>query len=323
MTIAVIGAGLAGLGAARALAARGRQVVLFDKGRGPGGRLSTRRAETPLGELAFDHGAQYLTARSEGFRAVMEDLVDAGAAARWAGRLVALAADGTPTPLSPEPRYVGTPGMSAIVRALADGLDINWSCRVSEVRPDPSGLRLGFEAGMGSDPYDAVVCAVPAEQAVALLETSSPALAAEAAGARSAPCWAVMAAFDAPVALPYDGAKLDAGPLAWVARNSSKPERPPGETWVLHGSPDWSAEHLEADPDKVADVLLTAFRELTGAPAPVFTRTHRWRYAQIVTPADTPAAFDPETRIGVCGDWRIGPRAEAAWLSGEALAAII
>ena len=67
MTIAIIGAGMAGLSAALALKAAGRNPVLFDKGRGPGGRMSARRAQTPLGEVRFDHGAQFFTARDPDF----------------------------------------------------------------------------------------------------------------------------------------------------------------------------------------------------------------------------------------------------------------
>ena len=51
--IAIIGAGLAGLSAARALTAAGHTPVVFEKSRGLGGRLATRRTE--FGPI--DHGA--------------------------------------------------------------------------------------------------------------------------------------------------------------------------------------------------------------------------------------------------------------------------
>ncbi|MEO9491375.1 MAG: FAD-dependent oxidoreductase, partial [Marinomonas sp.] len=44
-TIAVVGAGMAGLTCANELAKAGFAPVLFDKGRGPGGRMAARRAE--------------------------------------------------------------------------------------------------------------------------------------------------------------------------------------------------------------------------------------------------------------------------------------
>ena len=62
-TIAVVGAGLSGLLVARALQARGGKVVVLEKSRGLGGRLTTKR----VGEAVFDTGAQYFTAKSERF----------------------------------------------------------------------------------------------------------------------------------------------------------------------------------------------------------------------------------------------------------------
>ncbi|TGN44114.1 FAD-dependent oxidoreductase, partial [Paracoccus liaowanqingii] len=64
--VAIIGAGLAGLTCAGRLAQAGLSVTLFDKGRGPGGRLATRRADDGL---RFDHGALWLAARDPGFAA--------------------------------------------------------------------------------------------------------------------------------------------------------------------------------------------------------------------------------------------------------------
>jgi predicted NAD/FAD-dependent oxidoreductase len=43
MRIGIVGAGMAGLSCAEGLANHGHDVVLLDKGRGPGGRMSTRR----------------------------------------------------------------------------------------------------------------------------------------------------------------------------------------------------------------------------------------------------------------------------------------
>ena len=51
--IGIVGAGICGLAAAAELAAAGREVAVFDKSRGIGGRLATRRVDA----MSFDHGA--------------------------------------------------------------------------------------------------------------------------------------------------------------------------------------------------------------------------------------------------------------------------
>ena len=68
--IAIIGAGITGLTAADHLVKAGRDVALFDKGRGSGGRISTRRTENGV----FDHGAPELQATSSAFRDFLASL---------------------------------------------------------------------------------------------------------------------------------------------------------------------------------------------------------------------------------------------------------
>ena len=92
--MAIIGAGMAGLACANRLARAGLTPIIFDKGRGIGGRMATKRIE----QMRFDHGAQYITAYDDRFAKVLGDLQTKGAAAKWD--------DG-----SGRPRFVGVPGM--------------------------------------------------------------------------------------------------------------------------------------------------------------------------------------------------------------------
>jgi renalase len=132
--VLVIGAGVAGLACARRLAAGGARVVVVDKGRGPGGRLSTRRVATALGEVGFDHGAQFLTARDPDFSALTRDWLARGLLAPWNG-VVRLAADGTNAPLSGDPLLVGVPGMNASMCAGACGSQLWNAGQTAGTRP--------------------------------------------------------------------------------------------------------------------------------------------------------------------------------------------
>jgi predicted NAD/FAD-dependent oxidoreductase len=270
--VAIIGAGLAGLACATRLGEDGVAVSLFDKARGPGGRMSVRRIETPSGEAAFDHGAQYFTVRGASFRDQVTGWAADGVAAPW--------------PAAGPEAWVGV---------------------------------LHTTEGPG-DRFDAVVVAVPAEQAAVLLRDHDPALTAAAAESVSQPCWTVMAAFDRRLDCLPDVLR-DAGPLGWAARNGAKPGRGPVEAWVLQGSPDWSRDHLEDPAEAVSAALLAALAEAAGGPlpAPVAVSAHRWRYARSA-PGAGAVLWSAATGLGCCGDWVNGPRVEAAWDSGVALA---
>ncbi len=310
MRIGIVGAGMAGLACAEALSVNGHEVMLFDKGRGPGGRMSTRRIPTPLGEVGFDHGAQYFTVRDGAFRRRVDAWLADGVVAPWS------AAGGD--------AYVGVPGMNAPVKQMADGQAVHWSTRVAGIERSGQGWRLVLEQGEAVD-VDIVVVATPAEQAPALVEAVAPDFAARAQGAPSAPCWTVMLAFAE--ALPTDLDCLRGGegdPLGWAARNGSKPGRTGPEAWVLQASPDWSRRYLEADADWVAAELSAALSARLGLalPSPIARSTHRWRYARAAVEGSG-ALWDRDLRLGLCGDWLIGPRVEAAWMSGARLAARI
>ncbi|MEO1028664.1 MAG: FAD-dependent oxidoreductase [Pseudomonadota bacterium] len=313
MTIAIIGAGMAGLSAAHALREAGKAVHLFDKGRGPGGRMSTRRAETPLGEMRWDHGAQFFTVRDPGFAKLIDELEAAGAVAKWSGPY---------SDQSIEPRYVGTPGMNAVIRSLADGFDVSWGHRVTVIAGSAGTYQLRFETGEVVGPYEAVISAVPAEQVSPLLASVAPQLAAEAETIHSAPSWTVMLAF-AQVIEATNGKPAGSSSIGWMAKNASKPGRGAGETWLIQATAEWSKAHLEDEKEDVAAEVTREFLRLIEAPnlQPAYAAAHRWRYAFVENPTGNVASWDPDLQFGTCGDWQVGPRVECAWLSGQAMAA--
>jgi renalase len=316
--IAVVGAGMAGVACAGVLSARGHQPSLFDRGRAPGGRMSTHRA---FGGLRFDHGAQYFTARSGPFAAKLAEWCEAGVAAPWTGRFLEVLDEDSES-AGNEPRFVGMPDMQAMIQYDVLAHPVRLRAIIAEARLGAGGWTLTSATGAGYGPFDALALAVPAPQAVPLL-SDAPALAEQAALPGFAPCWAVMLAVRAPLAIPFDGLKLSGEPLAWAARNSAKPGRPDEshECWVLHAGPDWSREEIEREPERATVALIDAFaRIVPGRDLDLsYAAAHRWRYARVETPLGEAAPFDAEHMVGLCGDWCRGARVEAAWTSGQAL----
>ncbi|MEM7411397.1 MAG: FAD-dependent oxidoreductase [Myxococcota bacterium] len=315
--IGIVGAGIAGLAAAQALTAQGVSVQVFDKARGAGGRLSTRRSE----HGAFDHGAQYFTCRDPRFERVLRSWLEQGAVRRWNASLVSVKAGARQPEPAPSERFVGVPGMSAVGRALADGLDVSLRRRAVRVEPEESTWRVAFEEGEDAGPFDAVLVATPAPQAVPLL-AACPALAAEVERVTMEPCHAAMVTFATPLDVAFDGAFVEGSPLAWIARNGSKPERAVPDTWVLHTMPAWSEAHLEAEASQLETDVLEALAEALGAALPpvVHVQVHRWLYARTRQALGKPWLWEPDAGLGACGDWTYGGRVENAYLSGLELA---
>ena len=305
MRIAIVGAGMAGLSCGQRLSRLGHEVRLFDKGRGPGGRMATRRMEDGGTTLHFDHGAQYFTARDPRFVEQVAHWEASGVAARWAA--------------AGDDAWVGTPAMNAPLKAMAGELGVQFGTRIEQLVRDGEGWQIDGE-GAPDARFDAVLVAVPAEQAGPLLQPHAPAMARLADQTASDPCWTLMAGFEAPLALVQDTLR-QRGPIGWAARNNAKPGRASEECWVVQASPEWSRAHLEDNAETVAAALLAALAEANGGPLPrqLGATAHRWRFARSGT-AGEEALWDAEQRIGVCGDWLIGPRVEAAYMSGLLLA---
>ena len=307
---------MAGLTCAQALNLACPRISVFDKGRGPGGRMSTRRMEP----WHFDHGAQYLTAREPEFQAQVRAWEALNIVQPWTGRIVKCR-HGVFEPLQGgELRYVGTPGMSAVIRYLTRELDVHYDTQVATVTPHTQGWRLKDITGADLGVFQVVALALPAPQTVALALGLSPI--AERAMVNMAPCWSIMLGFDQTLAVPFDGVFLDDPALAWAARNNSKPGRPAAEAWTLHGAREWSAAHLEAGGEQVAARLLASFASAVNEKRlfPAARIYHRWRFAETVESVGEACLYDAERRLGACGDWCLDNRIEAAWRSGRALA---
>ena len=310
--VAVIGAGMAGVSCAAQLQQRGVAVTLFEKSRGLGGRLATRRSEAGV---AFDHGAQYITAHAPAFAQQLERLREAGSAAVWQPRRDA-------TRAAAHPWQVGTPGMSALLKPLAATLDLRTQHSIDVLRHAGDGWQLCRDGITLAERYAAVVSTAPAPQSRALLAIE-PALQQPLDEVRMAPCWALMLCLREPLPVDFDAQRHDRGAIAWLARQASRPgHATAAQAWVVHASPEWSLEHLELSADAAALALQRELAQALGMPLPAvsFAQAHRWRYALTTRALGQSFLASADGSLLTGGDWCLGPRVECAWQSGVAMA---
>lgn len=325
LDVIVVGAGVAGLTAARALAGAGVRLEVLEKSRGLGGRATTRRLH---GTLA-DHGAQYFTARDPRLQAQVAAWSAHGAVQVWSRGFHTLSAQGLHEPAEGHPRYTFAGGMNTFGKLLADGLSVRRQAKVTRLsRTRLSGTSMGWRVGLedGSEKYARrVLLNLPAPQA---RDLGGDPLSSQTKAALSAvsfaPCLALVAGYTQ-AAPAWRGISVtdDTRALSWLACDSSK-RGPVTETLaqeetvlVLHGSPAFSEKYLETPEEAVPQMLGVAAS--VDFSVPRWRELHRWRYAKVTMPYGAPYLQEDDT-LFFCGDWCGGTKLEAAYLSGLGVA---
>ncbi|MDX1612977.1 MAG: FAD-dependent oxidoreductase [Candidatus Promineifilaceae bacterium] len=322
----IVGAGMAGLLAARQLQAQGVRVTVLDKGRGVGGRMATRRVRPAVeGEGAalavFDHGAQFFTVRDERFAALVDDWQEAGVVAQWSRGFAT--ADGSYY-ADGHPRYRGVGGMTAIAKHLAHGLDVRLATRAVSLQATADGWQAITSDGQRFEGAS-LILTPPVPQALALLDEGGVALPETVRRSLEAisyePCLALLVLLPDGGQVPEPGGLWPVGePLAWVADNHRKQVSPRRGAITLHAGPEFSQAHWDSDKETVAGAMLAAAAEWLGAD-PLEVQLQRWRYSKPVRLHGAPclAAVEPAAVV-FAGDAFAGPRVEGAALSGLAAA---
>ena len=318
--IAIVGAGLSGLVVARSLQTHA-DVTIFEKSRGPGGRMATRYS----GKFEFDHGAQFFTARSARFRAFLQPLIDAGVVANWKARFAEYDGNCLSTLRSwndEYPHYVGTPRMNRIGKTLSADLDVVFEADISAVDRGRDGWTLSDSNGAETGPFDWLVMTSPAAQTAALAQGFAG-LSAFCGERRMLGCFALMLGFARPIDLPWHAALVRNADISWLSVNSSKPARGSAFSLLVQSTNAWAEAHLEKDRDFVLEHLLDAASQVTGEDlrAAVHRQAHRWRYANIDRQSGPTFFVDDDSRLAACGDWCVRGRIEAAFTSASDLAA--
>jgi hypothetical protein len=312
--VLVIGAGMAGVIAATELTRAGARVLVLDKARSVGGRLASRR----ISGATFDHGAQFITARTPWFTGVVEECRDAGVIEQWC-RGFGEHPDG-------HARWRGHPTMTAMAKHLARGLQTALERQVVALRRSESGWTAVTQLGEVFAAR-AVVLTPPVPQSLAIMESGGLSLDAETRrrleGIAYERCIAVLAVLSGPSRLtPPGGLAPVGGPIAWIADNQLKGiSAEPCVT--IHANHAFSVERWEHDRQESGRQLLSAAAPWLGVSTRTF-QVHGWRYSTSMRTDARPCLIvSQDPPLVLAGDGFAGPRAEGAALSGRAAAEAI
>ena len=318
MRILILGAGMSGLTAARALTEQGHEVEIVDKGRGVGGRMATRRFDGGV----FDHGAQFFTARSDEFKATLGEWRAQNVAAHWF--------DGYPSPqnLKPNdqhPRFCGQNGMTGIAKHLSQGLSVHLNEEI-EVLARKNGVWTAKSQSGASFEAEKLILTAPIPQSLALLASSGEKLPEDVQktleSVKYEPCFAVLATLNAPSEIPAPGVLYVNGETIWWLADNQQKGISSVPSVTIHSSGKWASEHYEEDQNEVGKQLLDAAQSWIGSEIKAF-EVRRWRYSKPENPLEIGVVAVENLGLVFAGDALNGAKIEGAFLSGLEAASVI
>lgn len=296
----IIGAGIAGLAAGRMAQRAGYSMIIIDKGRHVGGRVSTRHRN----DFVFNHGAQFITAKTNYFTKALSEAISMGMANHWSidtGKTV----------------IIGSPVMRSIPNFLAKDLPIQQDrCITQVIRKSNHIMCVDTDNRKLTARY--VVCTAPAPQTALLLARDFPALAATAASAVYAPCVTVMLGLADDAQLPRTPLSSAQHDIGWAMRETARPFAAPHlPSLTIQAGANWSTAHFSDPAEKSIEQLVDKYQRATGCSIGKIlqAQAHHWLYAKVTTAAATNAIICRDN-LAIAGDWLGGSRIENAFTSG-------
>jgi len=340
-----VGAGVSGLMLGRNLSAVQTVdcVDIFEKSRGVGGRMATRRYDT----LMFDHGAPFFTARNKAFQRWLLPLINERVITAWQPKLITLSPDKKPFKRQwYEPHYVGVGGNNRLGKYLAGGQHVILNSTIRSCNKVGKHWFLTDENNNQYGPYDWLITATPPAQVVALFEAcvNGPQLPSFIHETQMTSCFSLMLGYEHALPVNWQWAKVNNSCIASITLEYAKSQTTNNFAVVIKSTEAWTEKYKHADLMWVKSHLLHEFNTLlAGAglvrgaspslPKLLYSDCHRWLYSQKCESRDTdetaesndvdisPLGFysDDVHSMSCCGDWLLRGGIESAFLSANAL----
>jgi len=314
MRVGIVGAGIAGIAAGRRLHQSGVSVTLFEKSRGVGGRVATRRKDG----FTWDIGATSVAMRGRSLDKVILDELSRDDLF-VVTKPIFVHDDLHPQPgdgRTPVPRYAYRTGMTKLAKLLAEDLDIRFESPVERIERHHDRYTIHGEE------FDRLVLTAPIPQTGLLLWAMD--LRRAIAQVRYRTCLSVGLGFTAPLPETSYHALLDPSlrhPLSWLCLESVKvPDHAPAGSSSIMAQlgREFSRLNYETPDDELVRIVCGYLTRLYG-PAfahPSASTVMRWKYAQPESLIDFDTANPEGTTVLIAGDALSGARIEEAYETG-------
>ena len=296
------------------------EVDFYEKSRGVGGRCSTRKVDD-VG--LFDHGLQYIQNPDHEFKNILDNY------SIWQGDFKIFHNNKVQNELDKEKRIINEGGNNLLVKNLFKNKNIFLNKELKSIEKKSDYLHLTFNDGTEED-YKTVIITAPFQQAYNLTKKYTEHYFSKFNYSMQ-PNLTMMIAFNKSLNLNLSAISFEDDDVLGFAANENTKKRDlinkNLELWTIQSSLKYALKNIQEyrnNKQNLIDEMLKNF--LTKLKIEIkkenihYSDMHGWLYACNLNTGSPNCYWDNDLRLGICGDWFSGPKAQNAFLNAKLLA---
>ena len=314
MDFCVLGSGLSGSRIA-SLLNKNYSVEIFDKAKGIGGRSSNKKLNKLI---SFDHGLQYYSPKDNQFRNFLKKLIKQKVLKIWEGNHL----DFTFKKKMNYQKIIGVKGNNDLNKYLIKNIKKKLNEEIVRIK----FKEKYWEISGKNDKFFSknLIITFPFNQtkkiAKRYLDTNFL-----NQNIKMTPNITLLVKQKTNKKIPISSIKLRNKIISWAAsENSKKRFFSKDNYWTVQTSENYSKKIInlyKKNRNYYSNQIIKEFSNILNIKSKRFKlfKLHGWKYSYNKYKTNRECLWNKKYQIGICGDWFIGPNAEASWRSAVAL----
>ncbi len=310
----ILGSGLSGSTIANLLSNK-YSIQIIEKAKGIGGRSSNKKIGA---SISFDHGLQYYSPKNGEFKKYLNKLIQKGILKQWEGNHI----DFTFKKNLDSNKIIGKKGNNDFNKYLLRNIKKNLGQEIINI----IFRKTHWEIISKNNKFKAknIIITFPFKQSKKLAKKylSRSFLKLKV---KMIPNITLLLKQKIKYKIPISSIKFNNKIIAWASNENSK-KRFSSTTnyWTIQTVENYSKKIINKYKKKknyYSKQIIKEFAQILGFDYKTFKvfKIHGWKYSFSNFKSDKECYWDSKLRIGLCGDWFMGPKAESAWLSANNL----
>ena len=314
--VAVIGAGITGITLANLLQKKVKLTV-FEKSRGVGGRMATRRAEP----YQFNHGAQYFKIENEEFKGFLSPLMENKIVKPLEANHVEILNKKVIKRLKTDNKkyYTAKTKMNSIVKYLLNNnFFIKLSCKIEKTIKEQGKWFIIDNERVSYGPYDWLLITIPPYQAIEILSNNFKFLNTMKEN-KMRSCYSLMLGFDKIKEFNFDTALFLEADVQWLSIRKKILGDKEYFNLLINSSYNFAEQNINCSKNKISDYLIEQISDILKCELNNYKHKalHFWKYAMSEKNNNLGSLLDENLKVIVCGDWCMNGKVEGGFLSAR------